>query len=427
MKSMGKFISRRVLALLSVLSLVILVSYIFLLNPSEVTVAYGNEKTFTAPLALILIISFSIGATLVAITSIIFGTLLTYQHWLERKKINQERKNLSDVNRAKELMSGHNFEDAAALLKRILVNDPKNSIARVFLAETYADTGDLDEALQTLDIVRSEERDNISILLLGAKLYQERGDMTSAYDHLFLAHKIAPENVFILKPTIETLSKLERFNEAIELQRSLIKLLRGEEYEESQEMLASLELADAKKDIPEKLKANIEALLKRHRDYSPALIELSKLAVDEGRLDEASKLLCRAYGQTGDSKILLMLAEIWLKNREPQQAIKWVYSAAKSNINSFVIVLQLALGLRDEARENYAYLIKTATTDEASKLSLFFEPILYENISQKTLLGLIKYGETISLPGLHLLNQELPKIKKDKIYRSAPEPELSTP
>ena len=362
------------------IAIIAVVTYLWLLNPEQVSFTYKQGTVWQGPLALLLIVTFLTGTIFSAIFSFFFGTLRLFSDWLDarKRKTALTAKGLFVVGR--EYLATGVLDDAESTFRKILLSTPDDIIARTSLAQTLQQKGDLRSALIVLEQARPQHSHNLELLVMLAELNDKLGNKTAAYDNLSLVLKSHPQNIFALEKLVGYCTALERIDEAIQYQRQLIRLNTNTALETKQEQLADLEFLVAKKTQDE---ATLEELLKKNRNYAPAMAELASILETKGNFDKASKLLIKAFDKSTDVKYLGQLATLWLKLDDPSKAISQIRAAIKSGQNDenkliaaslFLVNLLLHLEVIDEARIELNKI--DALSKSAPDLSSQYQPII---------------------------------------------------
>lgn len=309
--------AKKIIILTILLALVAAVSYIFYLNLDSVTFTYSPSGSLTAPLGLVLIGIFS---SAVILTSAIFLLFIAWNK-LQIRKLNKtislEELHHEQIIKAREALATENFAEAKSLLKKLNKKYPDDVVTRILLAQTLREEGNSDEALKVLEEARAEQKENLELLFETAIANELRGNFTAAYDNAMLMLKKAPFNTRALKLSSYYAEELGKFDEAIEHQKKLVEITKGEEQEDAQYLIAHLMLQKAATLTSDsEKKALLEKTLKEHRNYSPALVGLAEI---ESNKDAAAKLLQKAYSVDNDPQIIEYIIELYKET--PEKAI----------------------------------------------------------------------------------------------------------
>ena len=366
---------RRIIWLIVGFLVVSLVSYVFYLNPHSVTVNYSPSGTVSYPLALTLVVVFCSGIFVTAFLAFLLEAEYLLRLWNLNRRERRNDSHRSLIISARELLAAGMHTSARDRFLKILQKDPRNTVARIELAESYLQEGKTQEALQTLEEARTDDKSNIELLFLAADVNLDLGNVTGAYDNYQLILRREPRSPRALSGIVSCCRALDRFEEAVQYQVTLLRGSRGAEQTKLQEELADLEvravtqklgnLRAGQNSSPEsnrEYRRAVEEILVRHRDFPPALRLLAVEDREALRLDAAAKLLLRAFRYSRSVEDLELLADLWLQAEEPTRAISVVRIAVEQDESSnpkdskqlegrmFLVALLVFLENIDEAK-----------------------------------------------------------------------------
>lgn len=385
--------TRKIIILTLLLTLVAAVSYVFYLNLEPVTLTYSPAQTLSAPLGLILIGVFSLA---VIITSSIFLLLIAWNK-LQIRKLNKsltkEHLHSEQIIRAREALATEDYDSAKTLLKKLNKKYPDDVVTRIMLAQALKGEGNSDEALRVLEDARAEQKENLELLYETALANELKDNFTAAYDNAKLMLKKEPSSKRALRLISYFASRLARFDEAIETQKKLVGIANYEEIEDEQETLAFLmfQRAEAETDASEK-RLLLEELARNHKNYSPALIALADLEIAANKQGAAEKLLAKAYRADNDPSIIEKLLKLWPENLKKSLAA--AKKAIESSENSDALAAEAHLllvktyleqNLRDEANDELQKIKACSVLDgQEERISLIESIILNDSLDIKT-------------------------------------------
>lgn len=433
--------SSRVIRLILLIGLVAIISYIFILNPHQATVTYGYGRTWAAPMALVLIVVFFLGVLVSALLSFFVGAQLSFSHWRERKLHKLQREHMAQLVTVREYLAAKRYDVARPALQRMIEQDPDNIVARVMLAEAWYALGDKRAALNVLDEARAGQKRNMELLFLAAEIHQELGNYTAAFDNLALVLQQEPNNRAALELIIFAAEQLKRFDRAVEYQAQLIKISSPEQYTKAQERLADFELQQLMSS-PDGQAQKLEELLRRHRNFAPAISELAKRDQQTSQFENAAKRLTQAYRESRDVRYLEALTRLWLDIDEPSRAVAMIKAAIGGELTTetlsgemFYVLLLLSLGMNEEASSEFRRvrreLDQLAAGVSALQLKLLEAKLLEREGKAEESLQLVRQvaeGQ-VQLPGHDLLKTvtKPASFSKRAPVREQPSPRLSTP
>lgn len=361
---------RMIQFLLILLTVGCVVAFLFYFNPHAVTLHYGPGKIWEAPLALVLLLVFFFGAVTTGFLAMILGLRHTFDIWRREKKEKVDKAHHGQMIRGREQLASKNLDGAKASFQKIITRDPENIVGRILLGKTLRAQGNLRGAVRVLDEARASQKQNQELLILAASINEQRGNFTAAYDNLSLLLQADADSVFALRKIVDYSKKLDRFDDAIEFQKRLVKLTPAQEQRKEQDILASLELQYAEKFFVENrnaLKITVEEILKRHRDFPEALSLLATLERESKRFEVAGKLLTKAFSITQDLQYLQDLGSMWIAQEQPSKALASVRTALGNVYEGdvcdklpgtfFLIALLLQLEMVDDASKEFESLL----------------------------------------------------------------------
>jgi len=360
-----------------IIALIVLPIYFFSQNGSEVTLQISETQKLKQPLAVVVLAAFFIGALLTGISTLLMKTLGGFKSWKFKKKHQKFVDNRGQLVRGREMLAAGDFPAAKNLFTKLVKADDTDVLSRSMLAETSFREGNLQEALDIVDSARQDQRENVELLFLGAAINEQMANRTAAYDNIKLVLKQQPKNKTALKKLVELAEPLGRLDEAISFQEQYIKSISGSERDSAADLLAHLEfskaLSEAEESKPALLRKSIENVLKRHRNYGPALAKLSDFELKAEKPKAASKLLSRAFVSTSDASYLKRASEIWLEKDEPAKALDVFKKGVSSSENSGKISRSGRMGLirflaeqemNSEAKEELDTLLSKLSAEE---------------------------------------------------------------
>lgn len=431
--------------LLFILLIGIICIWLYSYNPSSVTVSLGPTLNWQSPLAVVLLLCFAAGALLVGLVALIIGAKRSLRDWRAGKQKKRLRNHQQMLSNAREQIAFGNKVEAERIFRQITAEDRGNILAWLMLAELLEEKGDLRDALQVLDRARLLHNDNFELLLRAAELNEKLGNTTAALDNIaiFLAKK--PTNIAALKQAACYAAKIKRFADAVGFAKELQRILAPEERKEWQVCLASFELQRIYQASPQSSEELYQALLdftNNYRDFPQGLAALAE--VEESRqIADAAKLWSRAYELSANEEYLRRLAELWLRDNNPEKAVFAVRSAILSKRDAvvsfagrcFLVSLLLRLEQLDEAEKELTKLKEQPVLEGMSpgRLFLLEAQILYKKGASREAFRILASAYYRKAPELFYgLATELSAGEMQKYWGSAsaeeaPSPSLSTP
>jgi tetratricopeptide (TPR) repeat protein len=429
-----------------------LFSYLFVLNPNSVTVTYAAGKTWQAPMAIVLTVVFCFGATVAAAIAFILTLRHSFHDWRRERhfeRINNHHQMLAE---GREYLALGRYPQARELFKKILNYSPDDIVARIMLACTWKKEGQLEEALKTLEDTKQTQVKNKEMLCLASEINESLGNYTAARDYMALVYKQDQKNILALQKLVALSKELNHFEDAINYQQELIKIAPSNLQSSLQSGLATIELEQAKKLLleanqPEEFKSALEEILKRHKNYPAALLELAMIEENNKNLKAASKLLMKAFSTNPDILYIKHIARMWLEANNPSTAISMVRDAVNQSKSSnteswlyatlFLVDIYFHLEMIEQAKEELGKIDVSEIISPDGKLYLKVlkaKLLLRENKPEEAFTNLLQILATdprlpASLTSKSNLNghDNLNFSFKRKDILNEPSPQFSTP
>lgn len=335
--------SKRLVRFLLVLLIVGLISLIFLLNPQETTVFFGRGEQYRGPMALVLIVTFLCGSIFTAALAFIVQFRLSLINWRERQLNKLQREHLKELVNVRELCALQNWDAAKSALGKILREDPENPVARMLLATALEATEGRIPALRVIEEGRGKELSSAELYLKAAELQEKEGNLTAALDNYNLLLQKDPNSRVVLREAVRVAQALGDLYRALNYQERLVRVVERSRYNEEQLRLAAIELEVLKRLPESEQDGALDQLLRRHRDFAPALDFRGNRALERGDLDRATKDLVLAYTSSGEVGYLDTIACAWISRGEPERAIRVVRGAIKERSSPAARVFLAAL------------------------------------------------------------------------------------
>lgn len=352
-------------SIIAIVILGVLCCYLFYLNPTSISVNLSTTRAISAPLAIVLISVFFLGALVVGFLAAVFSLFHSFDDWKRDRKYRRESQHREQLILARDHVVTENFQTAQSILEQIVAREPENALAWTSLGEVVQHLSGPAAALAVLDRARLHVPRHAELLFRAASLSESLGNLTGSFDNLKLVLREHPGNTRALRLLMDCSKKLGRYDEAISAARELLKRVQGNAQDRLYSEIADLELAQAntranQTDI-EQRRNEIEDVLRRHREHLPSLAALSEIEKLRGNRSEATRLYSRCFSLSGQASYLFEIAEIWLADSNPAKAIQAV-SGAVAAVKSDMLLhqtgllaltaLSIRLGMLDDAWDN---------------------------------------------------------------------------
>ncbi len=408
-------IPKLIIYLLITVIIVGALGYVFWLNPENITIHLTKEKNIELPAAIAIIAIFFSGSLFMFLAMLIFLLTQKFAYGKLKRSTELKRNHQNMIIEARALVASGTIKKGRAIYSKIVRQDPDNVMARILLAETFKKENEPKEALKVLDDARVSQKQNLELLFLASELNEEINNPTAAKDNLALAFKVSPQSLPALKGLVRLSRTLKDYSEALEYQDYRIKLSPSNIQKELQKEKAEIELElinEENKDNEEKKLEEILKLLKRHKDYAPALIEAAKLESKFGLKDKASKKAILAYKLSYNVEALNFLSNMWIDEAKEEKAISSVRNAilshplnSKEACNGVFFLASLLLHLEK---------VEDATSELSKASSILKELGIYSSVESIILAKIaIKNNETSK--ALKILEEVLKKTNENEL------------
>lgn len=291
-----------------------LAAYVVVLNRDTATLRLGSTWEITSAAGFIYIGVLLTGCLLTFLVALAFGAWMFFR---ERKLINLERRRQSfdkTILQARSYLASGEWLKARDLWQQIIRKDPDNIVARVELSRSFEGSGDLIEALRTLDMTRGALKENTEVLFRAAELNARLGNKTAALDNLGLILRQHPNRraARMARDLAEELGKLQ---DALVYQTQVENF--GGTDEDSSEVRARLNYQSLVRDAgtdTTRLNEALTVFVKKNPTFIPAVEHLGDIRRAAGNLDEAADLWIRSARASSSSEGWLRVANLWLDN-----------------------------------------------------------------------------------------------------------------
>ena len=309
-----------------------------------------------------------------------------------------------ELGKAEDLLALKDTTGARGLLTKIISKDSTDILARLALAQTYRLEGESNNAVKILEETRASGRRSPALLLELARSYEESGNKTAALDNILLCLKENPKSAVLLERAIELASQMGRLEEAEGHALELLKVCSYSEQQRIQELLAKTKLkriVKLKESNPEEYRSELQELVKTHKDFEPALVELSDDLFTNNDPNQAVKTLQKALKRGNSFDALSKLVSFWVSKDDPTSAIKLLRetienSEPKLQIPARTLLTELLLNLEN--------------IEEAEKELQILEDLIPVEVPEYNLVEILKAKLESKTPGRGKTNLSLEKL-----------------
>jgi putative PEP-CTERM system TPR-repeat lipoprotein len=246
-------------------------------------------------------------------------------------------------------LARHDLPGALATLQKAVAANDKDPVLQEMLGQTYLAAGQIPQAITAYEAASKLVPNNAALLTRLGELQLDAGDNTAAAATFEHSLKLDPKQDKAGEMLVMTGIVSGNFNQA----QQNLDTLRKQEGDAA--ITGNLEglLKIAELDLPG-ARAAFEGVLKAHPDSVPAKLSLARLALLEGRNDEAEKLLSGILDtQPANPTALTMLVSALEQTGEAKQAVavlERAHAAAPANTTLTASFAALMLQSGDAAK-----------------------------------------------------------------------------
>jgi tetratricopeptide (TPR) repeat protein len=355
---------RHIRNLLAAAAIATLAIYIVITNSTPLQFTLF-DLTLAVTSGILSLLAFGLGVC----ASTLVATFFAVRSYLRERSLKKQARDRAAFYESFVTARGHmasgEFERAQDQWLKILKREPQNVIARVELSRTLECAGLIRDALEALELARTQNPHNVEVLLRAADLNVQLNNNTLALDNLALAVYHAPSKI-VIKKARDLAEHLERFDDALEYHEKLTMLgisedeaLCGQAQILFKKLLHSAAATSGQDPDHHSLEDQIREFLRRFPTHVPALTKLARLEQEQGNSEAAAHLLVRAAKQSNDPALWEELSTFWVNEREPVKAL----ASAKASLRGLT-----GLDLLQGELEYAHLLITRGILDEASRV-----------------------------------------------------------
>jgi tetratricopeptide (TPR) repeat protein len=325
---------KRGLAIVAGVALVCAVAYLSWLNPTSVTLHLSTTYTIQAPLSVLLVLAFVVGAVLVLTGLLIQGTRRSLAEWWRGRAQRRAERADSLEQRGEELLWAGDSERARSLLLRAWRRSPNHRRAALVVAGSYLDEGNAAAAERVVRDALDRHRGDPELLLALSEActrQDNRPGAIQALEQLRAQHPRATRGLTALRNQYVAAG---RWAEALSVQSLYLRTLsQPPRITQERQRLVGLQYEAAMaKPAPSDRVTALERLVDDHAGFTPALVSLGDALVADGREAEAVDLWERAIRTTPRTVFLERLLRHMTQPRQRQQLRQQLRKARAQSI-----------------------------------------------------------------------------------------------
>jgi lipopolysaccharide biosynthesis regulator YciM len=351
------------LLLIMILIVISLFCWISLENPLDIEFHLFGETLSTSVSAL-MITSFVLGALLVFISTLARDAKRAIEGYQKSRQIRKGQSLKEELNKGMDDFLRGNLAKAKTHFVEVLKRDPSQIDLYFRLSEIALKEGNDEGALYWLERARLIDMKNVDILLSEAGLYQRMKRFDEAIRTLNLAIGLDETNLKALRSLREICLNSRRWEEAIRIQKSILKLTKGKQTEEEETLCyLGLKYEHARELLSRRGEENLENALKEAKEivrerktFLPGFVLLGDIYLRIGKWASAGKVWGKSFTRFKSIIFILRLEDLYLDREDPSTLLRIYQRALRQNPNNWVIAffyakLCLRLEMLDEALE----------------------------------------------------------------------------
>lgn len=348
--------------LLFLLFVIILVgfTYISLLNGQHIQFFFSATRQVEVSVSELAILSFSLGAALVILGTLVKDVTLASKNWKERREKQRKEAARARVAKAQEFFQKGMLEEAAKELERSLSVNPDDREALDLLSSVETERGNSLEAVKALTRLKQLDPSDLSVFFRLAALYRRMNDLDNALSLLKAIEDADGENPRAWEGLREIHLLRNEMVPAYAMQKKIMKHKGKNATSRDQDLFIALRyekavvrMSEGKTDDAER---RFRELMKDQPNFCASYIALSEHKRSRGDLDEATDQLLKGYRATRNAVFLIKLEDLGVETVNPQSVIG-IYTdllqefPSDFDANLFMGKFFLRLEMNDEAVE----------------------------------------------------------------------------
>ena len=351
--------------LLFIIIVIVISLFIFLISQNSVNVEfYFFGKVIPTTLFNLMISSFGLGVILVFIGYLTRDTKRAIQGYRKSRQKKKSQSLKEESNRGMDDLLRGDLAKAKSHFIEILKKDPSQIDLYFRLSEIAVKEGDDEGAINWLERARLIDMRNVEILLHEAGLYQRMKRFDEAIRILNRAIGLDETNQKAFKSLRKIYLDSQRWEEAIKIQKSILKFTKGKQTEEEEALFyLGLKYEHARDLLNRGGEGHLESALKEtkeiireRKDFEPGFVLLGDIYLRIGRWASAGKVWEKSFTRFKSIIFILRLEELYIGREDPSTVLRIYQKALQQNPDHWVIAffyakLCLRLEMLDEALE----------------------------------------------------------------------------
>src|SRR4030043_1106992 len=293
-------------------------------NPMDVEFHFFG-KTFETDLSILMISSFVLGAMLVFIGTLARDAKRAFEDYRKSHQKRKEEFLKEELNKGMDVFLRGDLAKAKTHFIEVLKRDPAQIDLYLRLSEIALQEGNDEDALQWVGRAKLIDLKNIEVLLHQAGVSQRTKRFDEAIRTLNRAIGLDETNIKARKSLRQIYLTSGRWEEAIRIQRSILKLTKGKQAEEEETLFyLGLKYERARDLLNRGGEQNLESALKEvkgivreGRPFHPGFVLLGDIYLQMGRWASAGKVWGKSFTRFKSIVFILRLEELYLSREDP--------------------------------------------------------------------------------------------------------------
>ena len=342
--------------------------YISTLNGHGVPFYLSPKSQIDLAAYQLVILSFSLGAAIVIIGTMVNDITTASRTWRERRERKRKQTAQDRALKAAELVQRGMLSEAVAELTRSLSVNPEDREALGLLASAHEELGNGLEAMKALTKIKQVEPSDLSVYFRLAALHRKMNDLEAALAALKTVEAAEGENPRAWKEIrdihIAREDMVPAYAEHKKLMRHMGKSASFEDHALFTALRYEKAVARLKTGNADDAERRLNDIIKEEPAFCPAYIALSE-HMRSRDMEEANEILLRGFRASHNPVFLIKLEDLCIETEKPQSMIR-IYSHLQRefpsdfDINLFMGKFLLRLEMIDEGLEQ---LLKAETLE----------------------------------------------------------------
>ncbi|HYA91338.1 MAG TPA: tetratricopeptide repeat protein [Thermodesulfobacteriota bacterium] len=333
-------------------------------NPMGVGEFRFFGKIISTNLSTLMISSFVLGAMLVFIGTLARDAKRAIEDYLKSRQRRKGESLKEELNKGMDVFLRGDLAKAKAHFIEVLKRDPMQIDLYLRLSEIALQEGHDQDALHWLGRAELIDMRNIDILIRQAGVYQRMKRFDEAIRALNRAIGLDEASLKGQKSLRQIYLDSRRWEEAIRIQRSILKFTRGKQAEEEETLFyLGLKYERAKDLLSRGGEQNLENALKEVKEivgerktFQPGFVLLGDIYLRMGRWASAGKVWGKSFTRFKSIVFILRLEELYLDREDPSTLLRIYQRVLERDPENWVLAffyakLCLRLEMLDEALE----------------------------------------------------------------------------